>query len=105
MLVLPQVTASEQGGVRPLLTCPKRQQTGSRRVKRAPGSDLKSRADFSPRESKPQGLQATHRAPPAFLDEQRNLQFHVERLLQQRRRNGQYEYLMKWRGYPEYKSS
>ncbi|CAI5730846.1 unnamed protein product [Peronospora farinosa] len=42
-----------------------------------------------------------HRPPPALLDAQGNLQFHVERQLQKRRRHGQNQYLVKWRGYPE----
>ena len=36
-----------------------------------------------------------------LLDEQGNVQFHVEKLLQKRRRHGQNQYLVKWRGYPE----
>ena len=47
----------------------------------------------------------THRPPPALLDEKGNLQFHVERLLKRRRHKGQYQYLVKWRGYPESENS
>ena len=48
----------------------------------------------------------THRPPPELLDEQGNLQqFHVERLLKRRRHKGQYQYLVKWRGYPKSKNS
>ena len=42
-----------------------------------------------------------HSDPPALLDEQGNLQLHVENLLKRRRHKCQYQYLMNWRGYPE----
>ena len=45
------------------------------------------------------------RPPPTLLDEQGNQQFHVEKILQRRRRSGQYQYLVKWRGYPESENS
>jgi hypothetical protein len=51
------------------------------------------------------GFPPVHRPPPTLLDEQGNRQFHVERLLQRRRRKGQYQYLVKWRGYPDSENS
>ncbi|CAI5724627.1 unnamed protein product [Peronospora effusa] len=42
-----------------------------------------------------------HRPPSALLGAQGNLRFHVERLLQKRRRHGQNQYLVKWRGNPD----
>ena len=47
----------------------------------------------------------TQRPPPASLDEQGNLQFHVKKLLNRRHHKGQCRYLVKWRGYPESKNS
>ena len=69
------------------------------------GSDPKSHEDCSPPELSSHGPQPTHRPPPALLDKQGNLQFHVEKILQRRRRHGQYQYLVKWRGYPESENS
>ena len=42
----------------------------------------------------------THRPPPALLDKQGSLHFHVERLLKRLRHKGQYQYLVKCCGYP-----
>ena len=50
-------------------------------------------------------LSPINRPPPVLLDEQGNQQFHVEKLLQRRRRDGQYQYLVKWRGHPESENS
>ena len=36
-----------------------------------------------------------------FFDEQKNEQFDVEKILNLRRRHVQYQYLEKWRRYPE----
>ena len=46
-----------------------------------------------------------HGPPPPLLDEQWNLQFYVERLLKRIRHKNQYQYLVKWRGYPESENS
>ena len=64
-------------------------------------SEPKSHGDTSLREPAQRELSPIHRPPPALLDEQGNLQFHVEKLLRKRRHHGQYQYLVKWRGYPE----
>jgi len=45
------------------------------------------------------------RPPAALLDEQGDLHYHVERLLARRRCQGQYQYLVKWRGYPHSENS
>jgi hypothetical protein len=45
------------------------------------------------------------RPPVALLDEQGDLHYHVERLLARRRCQGQYQYLVKWRGYPHSENS
>ena len=74
------------------------------RSKRA-GFDPKSLEEQSPLSQGQHGLQPIHRPPPALLDKHGNRQFHVERLLKRRRRNGQYQYLVKWRGYPESENS
>ena len=57
--------------------------------------------DGSPREQNPSALAPIHRPLPVLLDEQENVQFHVEKILQKRRRHGKNQYLVKWRGYPE----
>ena len=90
--------------LRALLTRLKRQQTGLHHIKRALGLS-KSRDDCLPRDPKPHGMQPTHRPPPAFLEEQGNPQFYVERLLKQSHRHAQYQYLVKCRGYPESENS
>ena len=64
-------------------------------------SEPMTHEDGSPREPNPRALAPIHRPPPVLLDEQGNVQFHVEKLLQKRRRHGQNQYLVKWRGYPE----
>ncbi|GMF35095.1 unnamed protein product [Phytophthora fragariaefolia] len=40
------------------------------------------------------------RAPPPLLDNEGVLYYHGEKLLKRRGRSGQYQYLVKWRGYP-----
>ncbi|GMF44027.1 unnamed protein product [Phytophthora fragariaefolia] len=40
------------------------------------------------------------RAPPPLLDNESTLYYHVEKLFKRRGRSGQYQYLVKWRGYP-----
>ncbi|KAE9198507.1 hypothetical protein PF005_g16115 [Phytophthora fragariae] len=45
------------------------------------------------------------RAPPPLLGIEGALNYHVERLLKRRGRSGQYQYLVKWRGYPSCRSS
>jgi hypothetical protein len=45
------------------------------------------------------------RPPAALLDEQGDLHYHVERLLARRRCQGQYQYRVKWRGYPHSENS
>ena len=62
-------------------------------------SDLSSHGDGSLREPNPRALAPIHRPPPVLVDEQGNVQFHVERILQKRRYHDQLQYLMKWRGY------
>ncbi|CAI5714511.1 unnamed protein product [Hyaloperonospora brassicae] len=69
------------------------------------GSDPTSHGDHSAREEPSRAPPSVYRPPPTLLDEQGNRQFHVERLLKRRRRQGQYQYLVKWRGYPESENS
>ena len=54
--------------------------------------------DPSLREPVSRGPPTVHRPPPTLLDEHENLHFRVERILKRRRRHGQYQYLVKWRG-------
>jgi hypothetical protein len=51
------------------------------------------------------GGRAQARPPAALLDEQGGVHYHVERLLARRRCKGQYQYLVKWRGYPHSENS
>ncbi|KAE8983545.1 hypothetical protein PF002_g29737 [Phytophthora fragariae] len=44
-------------------------------------------------------------APPPLLGNKGVLYYHVERLLKRRGRSGQYQYLVKWRGYPSSRNS
>ena len=61
--------------------------------------------DGSPHEPNPRAFAPIHRTPPVLLDEQGNVQFHVEKILRKRHHHGQNQFLVKWRGYPEaYKS-
>ncbi|KAE8898014.1 hypothetical protein PF003_g18050 [Phytophthora fragariae] len=45
------------------------------------------------------------RAPPPLLGNEGVLYYHVEKLLNRRGRSGQYQYLVKWRGYPSSRNS
>ncbi|KAE8890474.1 hypothetical protein PF001_g28696 [Phytophthora fragariae] len=45
------------------------------------------------------------RAPPPLLGNEGVLYYHVERLLKRHGRSGQYQYLVKWRGYPSSRNS
>ncbi|GMF44509.1 unnamed protein product [Phytophthora fragariaefolia] len=45
------------------------------------------------------------RAPPPLLGSEGALYYHVEKLLKRRGRSGQYQYLVKWRGYPSSRNS
>ncbi|GMF48441.1 unnamed protein product [Phytophthora fragariaefolia] len=49
--------------------------------------------------------QPPHRAPPPLLGTGGVPNFHVEKILRRRGRSGNYEYLVKWRGYPDSDSS
>ena len=53
------------------------------------------------REPNPRALALLHRPPPVMLGEQVNVQFHVERIFEKRRRHGHNQYLVQWHGYPE----
>ena len=64
-------------------------------------SDPASHGHSSIREPSPRELASIHRPPPVLLDEQGNILFHVKRLLQDRCRHGENQYLVKWRWYPE----
>ncbi|POM75505.1 Hypothetical protein PHPALM_7384 [Phytophthora palmivora] len=44
-------------------------------------------------------------APPAPLDRNGELHYHVERVVQERRRSGKRQLLVKWRGYPSSQNS
>ena len=90
-LALPQAATSESGGqVAPPSVSDSFQTSTSELAPRqaCAGSDPKSREDCPPREPKPHGLQPTYRPPPALLEQQGNLWFHVENILQRRRRHG-----------------
>ena len=76
-------------------------QTGPRRSVPEQGSP----GDRSPVTLAPYEPLLTQQPPPALLDEQANRQFHVERVLGRRRRQGQYQYLVKWRGYVKSENS
>ncbi|KAE8991932.1 hypothetical protein PR002_g20703 [Phytophthora rubi] len=45
------------------------------------------------------------RAPPPLIGNEGVLYYHVEKLLKRRGRSGQYQYLVKWRGYPSSRNS
>ena len=68
-------------------------------------SYLRPRGDRLLRDAAPQIRPSVYRPPPTLLDEQGNRRFHVERLLKQWRRQGQYQNMVKWRGYPESENS
>ncbi|CAI5712991.1 unnamed protein product [Hyaloperonospora brassicae] len=69
------------------------------------GSYPMSKGDHSAREAPSNASPSVYRPPPTLLDEQGHRQFDVERLLKRRHRQGQYQYLVKWRGYPESENS
>ena len=75
----------------------------------AQGADFdfesQSHRDLVPSESGRRELSPRYRPPPALLDEHGNPHFHVERVLRRRRRQGQTQYLVKWKGYPESENS
>ncbi|CEG43891.1 Heterochromatin-associated protein HP1 and related CHROMO domain proteins [Plasmopara halstedii] len=52
-------------------------------------------------ESPDGGRPGHHRPPPELLDASGDVHYHVERLVGRRRRQGQTQYLVKWRGYPD----
>ena len=59
-----------------------------------PARERKTRGVASPLTPSLHEPVPTHRPPGALLDEQGNLQFHVERILKRRRHKGQYQYLV-----------
>ena len=67
--------------------------------------ESQSHGDPVPSESGRRGLSPRYRPPPALLDEHGNPHFHVERVLRRRRRQGQTQCLVKWKGYPESENS
>ena len=107
-VALPSVAGSEPGGQvePPSGFDPTLMPEGELVSRRAhSGSYPRSRGDRSLRDAAPQVRPSVYRPPPTLLDEQGNRHFHVERLLKRRRRQGQYQYLVKWRGYPESENS
>uniref|UniRef100_A0AAV1U905 Chromo domain-containing protein n=1 Tax=Peronospora matthiolae TaxID=2874970 RepID=A0AAV1U905_9STRA len=62
-------------------------------------------ADRAPRALARRRRFKIHRTPPALVDEPYDQQYHLERILQQRRRDGQYQYLVQKRRYPELENS
>ena len=60
--------------------------------------ESKSHKNGSLRELNQRALTPIHRPPPALLDKHGNLYFHVKKLLQKIRRQGQNQYLLKWPG-------
>ena len=70
-----------------------------------PESETNSHGDVSLRKSTRRAFAPIYRHPTTLLDEHGSLQFHVEKLLRKRRRKGQHQYLVDWRGCSEsYKS-
>ncbi|POM76159.1 Pol protein [Phytophthora palmivora] len=66
--------------------------------------DLKLRAQKEEAEMEPH-IQTRVRAPPALLDRNGELHYHVERVVQERRRSGKRQLLVKWRSYPSPQNS
>uniref|UniRef100_A0AAV1UBP9 Chromo domain-containing protein n=1 Tax=Peronospora matthiolae TaxID=2874970 RepID=A0AAV1UBP9_9STRA len=56
-------------------------------------------ADRAPRALARRQRVKIHRQPPALVDEQGVQQYHVKRLIQRRRRDSHYHYLVQWQGY------
>ncbi|GMG18058.1 unnamed protein product [Phytophthora fragariaefolia] len=67
----------------------------------SPGQDEGPSVDAVRRGGTPPPL----RAPPHLLGSEGALYYHVENLLKRRGRSGQYQYLVKWRGYPSSRNS
>ena len=65
------------------------------------GSYPMSHGDHSARELTTHASSSVHRPPPTLLDAKGKHQFHTKKILKRRHRHGQYQYLVKWRGYPE----
>ncbi|POM71432.1 Pol protein [Phytophthora palmivora] len=66
--------------------------------------DPKMRVQKDTAEKEPR-TQTRARAPPALLDRNGELHYHVERVVQERRRSGKRQLLVKWRGYPSSQNS
>ncbi|POM57931.1 Pol protein [Phytophthora palmivora] len=78
---------------------------GPRRLTGTPQSpDPKLRVQKDKVEKEPR-TQTRARAPPALLDRNGELHYHVERVVQERRRSGKRQLLVKWRGYPSSQNS
>ncbi|POM71868.1 LOW QUALITY PROTEIN: Pol protein [Phytophthora palmivora] len=78
---------------------------GPRRLTRTPqSSDPKLRVQKEQANKGPR-TQTRARAPPALLDRNGELHYHVERVVQERRRSGKRQLLVKWRGYPSPQNS
>ncbi|KAE9186043.1 hypothetical protein PF002_g25990 [Phytophthora fragariae] len=71
------------------------------RVEDPPGQGMSQSGDAERPGPTPPPL----RAPPPLLGNEGVLYYHVERLLKRRGRSGQYQYLVKWRGYPSSRNS
>ncbi|GMF33640.1 unnamed protein product [Phytophthora fragariaefolia] len=71
------------------------------RLEGSPGQDGSQSVDAV----RPGRTPLPSRAPPPLLDSEGALYYHVEKLLKRRGRSGQYQYLVKWRGYPSSRNS
>ncbi|POM68897.1 Pol protein [Phytophthora palmivora] len=78
---------------------------GPRRLTGTPQSpDPKLRVQKNEAEKEPR-TQTRARAPPALLDRNGEIHFHVERFVQERRRSGKHQLLVKWRDHPSLQNS
>ncbi|KAE8914445.1 hypothetical protein PF005_g2540 [Phytophthora fragariae] len=92
-----------------------RRASASRREREAPGvaDRTQQRVEGPPGQGVSQSVDAERpgptppplRAPPPLLGNEVVLYYHVEKLLKRRGRSGQYQYLVKWRGYPSSRNS
>ncbi|POM78446.1 Pol protein [Phytophthora palmivora] len=69
---------------------------------RSPDPKLRVQKDKAEKEPR---TQTQARAPPALLDRNGELHYHVEQIVRERRRSGKRQLLVKWRGYPSSQNS
>ncbi|KAE9162993.1 hypothetical protein PF005_g30626 [Phytophthora fragariae] len=96
-----------QAGIRILDASAKRHHLGlvadrtQQRVEGSPGQGVSQSGDAE----RPGPTQPPLRAPPPLLGNEGVINYHVEKLLKRRGYSGQYQYLVKWRGYPSSRNS